>query len=94
MNYPNTANEENKCEKSAALPTQTMYEVLKEISIMAGDARATVRSINSFMMAESADDSEKTAEPRCFREELMKTRYDLFRLNNDLSNLASALGIG
>ena len=94
MNCPNVANKEHERKKTAALPTQTMYEVLKDISVMAGDALTTVRSINSFVMAESADDSEKTDEPRCFREDLIQTRDYLFRLNNELSDLASVLGIG
>lgn len=94
MYCPNVENKEHKCKKTAALPTQTIYEVLKDISVMAGDALTTVRNINSFMMAESADDSEKTDEPSCFREDLIQTRDYLFRLNNELSDLASVLGIG
>jgi hypothetical protein len=75
------------------LPEATMGEILKETSAMAADALAIARRISDFMIAGHVDDSEKSAEPRCFREEMLHTRYALFQLNNELASLASQLGL-
>lgn len=92
MSYTNTENEERTVD-AGALPEPTMADIMKETRAMAGCVLETARRINGFLMANTARDERGADKAGCFREELLNTRYDLFLLNNELTELASALGV-
>lgn len=87
-------NEMKACEGDcrAEVPEPTMADLMKEASVAAADALCIARRINSFLTAETDDCCEVEKDPACFRDELLKTRYTLFRLNNELHKMAHHLG--
>lgn len=92
MSYSDTADEKRMCEAKAA-PDPTMADILREVSTAAADALDMTHRLSSFLLADTTEENERFQEPRCFKEELVKSRYDLFRLNNELGKLASSLGV-
>lgn len=88
-------NELKACEGEcrAAVPEPTMADLMKEASAAAADALCLTNRINGFLLADLNEDCEQMKEPVCFRDELLKTRYTLFRLNNELHKMAHHLGV-
>lgn len=88
-------NEMKACEGDcrAVVPEPTMADLMKEASTAAADAVCIAQRINGFLLAEPNEDCEQMKEPACFRDELVKTRYTLFRLNNELHKMAHHLGV-
>lgn len=88
-------NEMKACEGEcrAEMPEPTMADLMKEASVAAAEAVCITRQINGFLLADLSEDCEQMKEPVCFRDELLKTRYTLFRLNNELHKMAHHLGV-
>lgn len=88
-------NELKACEGEcrAEMPEPTMADLMKEASAAAADALCLTNRINGFLLADLNEDCEQMKEPVCFRNELLKTRYTLFRLNNELHKMAHHLGV-
>ena len=95
MNYTNDAKfvkEECAC-AAPVMPDPTMADIVKEVSFMAEQNHMLARRIQSFLMGVCEDDNERTQEPRCFREELMKVKGETRFLNEILGQLAVELGM-
>ena len=95
MNYTNyTEFVKEECACAAPLmPDPTMYDIVKEVSFEAEQNHLLARRIRGFMMGEMEDDNERTQEPRCFREELMKVKGETHFVNELLGRLAVELGL-
>ena len=91
-NYTECVKEECAC-AAPVMPDPTMADIMKEVSFMAEQNHLLARRIQSFLMGVCEDDNERTQEPRCFREELMKLKGETRFLNEILGQLAVELGL-
>lgn len=72
-----------------AMPVQTMCDIMQETSSMASDALVMIRKINSTLFGEKRENSEQIAVPGCFRDELLKTRYELSTICEELDRISN-----
>lgn len=91
MNY-NTCCDARGEEKSA-VPMASMTDLMNEVSAMTADALSMSRRINSHLFGIGNPLCEKEDDPRCFRDELEKTRRGLLATIEDLSKICSMLGV-
>jgi hypothetical protein len=70
-----------------------MVDIVKETSFMAEQNHLLAHRIHAFLMGVSEDANERTQEPRCFREELMKVKGETHFVNEILGRLAVELGL-
>jgi hypothetical protein len=92
MTYTNA---DRKCEEIVvpAMPEPTMADIMKEVSFLSEQNHLLIHRIRAFLIGISEDENERAQEPRCFREELMKARYETTRANDELGRLAVELGL-
>ena len=94
MSYTNRTNDGIACDACVpTLPEPTMADVMKEVSCLAEQNHLLIHRIRSFLTGVSEDQNERAQEPRSFREELLKARYEVFRTNEELGSLAVELGL-
>lgn len=96
MTYTNAANAPHTigdtcCE--GTIRTQTMVETAKEISALAEQNSLLIHRICALLIGQPESKNERMQEPRCFRDELLKARYETFCANDELIRLASELGL-
>lgn len=86
---------EAKCDElqeRAALPEQTMADIMHETSALAEDALAIASRISGFLFPDANAVAERPEECICFRDELLKTRYELNITVKKLAEIAVLLG--
>ena len=95
MNYaPCTGMEETiSAGQEIAGPVQSLAEIMKETSSLAVDVLSMSHRINSFLFDTGDKNCEKEEAPRCFREELLKTRCELLAACEELARLCNMLGL-
>lgn len=91
MNY-NTCCDARGAEK-IAVPMESMTDLMKEVSAMTADAMSLSRRINNHLFGIGNPLCEKEADPKCFRDELEKTRSGLVATIEDLSKICTMLGV-
>lgn len=77
----------------AKLPEPTMADIMRETSALVEQNHMLARRIRAFLTGVSEDQNESSNVTSCFREELLKARYDAFRTNEELGSLAVELGL-
>jgi len=87
---PTFLNEDVCCERNA-ISEPPIGELMRETCSMAGDALGQVRRINRFLFATEEVESESERDPQCFREELMKTRYILRTVCEELERMCNKM---
>ena len=92
MSYTNMTNADCKCE-AVAMPEPSMADIMKEVSFLAEQNNLLIRRIRAFLTGTSENQNERSQEPRCFREELMKARYETNCVNEELGKLVIELGL-
>lgn len=100
MNYTNgeahspifITNDNAYCEQARNPPAQPVVETMGETSAIAEQILRQVRRINEFLFAEGpALVAEDTNQPKCFRDELVKTRNVLGTASEELERMANRL---
>ena len=91
MNYTNMANESCKCDATA--PEPTMADLMKDLSFMSEQNNLLAHRIRGFLTGVAEEQNERIQEPRCFKEELLKARYETHCANDELGKLAIVLGL-
>lgn len=94
MNYvPTTAEANVRCDCGEnALPSQPLVEVVKETGVLAEDILAMVNEVNELLFADRQECCETEAGPKCFREEMLRTRCKLAAACEGLAKLRCLLG--
>ena len=80
-------------EKRVDLPIANMTDMMREVSAMTDDALSLSRKINGHLFGIGKPICEKETDPRCFRDELEKTRSELLQTIEELHNICSMLGM-
>lgn len=97
MNYPTNINECSNAGHAACsenkLPDQTLSDIMHETSVLADDVLNMVHRIDVFLFHEDPAREACPEDPRCFRDELLKTRYELHITARKLAEMAVQLGI-
>lgn len=91
MNY--TTNEQKDVCAASPVPKEPLTVIMNETSSIAAEILTMTRSINGHMFGTSNSDREKEAAPRCFLDELEKTRYELQETARELGDMCSLLGL-
>lgn len=93
MSYTNF--EDRRCEAAQmpVVPEPPMAELMKEISLLAEQNNGLANRIRAFLTGCQEEGNERAKEPGCFREELLKARYETRRTNELLGMLAVELGL-
>ncbi len=92
MNY-DTCCDARGAEKFPNVPMANMTDMIKEVSAMTADALAISRRINGHLFGVGNPLCEKEENPKCFRDELEKTRCELLATIEELSKICSMLGV-
>lgn len=79
--------------KCGDVPMANMTDMMKEVSIMACDALKLSRRINGHLFGIGNPLCEKEADPKCFRDELEKTRCELMATIEELHKICSMVGV-
>ena len=93
MTYTNTENYCCDVKEAPRLPEQSMADVMKEVSMLAEQNNLMIHRIRAFLTGGSESCNERTQEPKCFRDELLKARYETRCVNDELGSLAAELGL-
>jgi hypothetical protein len=91
MNYNTCC--ESRGEEKASIPMESMTDLMRGVSAMTADALSMSRRINGHLFGIGNPLCEKDADPRCFRDELEKTRSGLVSTIEELSKICSMLGV-
>lgn len=92
MNY-DTCCETRGAEKRIDVPMASMTDMVKEVRFMSTDALSISRQINCHLFGIGNPICEKEADPKCFRDELEKTRCELVATIEELHKICSMLGV-
>ena len=82
----------DELQEQVALPEQTMADIVHETSALTEDALAISSRISGFLFPDANAVAERTEECSCFRDELLKTRYELHITVKKLCEIAHLLG--
>ena len=97
MNYPTNINDCSNAGHAAcsenALPNQTMADIMHETNQMAEDAMNIVNRMYGFLLPENICSADRAEEPKCFRDELLKTRANLHTAVAKLAEICALLGM-
>lgn len=80
-------------EAKSALPNQTMADIMHETNQMAEDAMNIVNRMYGFLFPDNICSAERSEEPRCFRDELLRTRANLHTAVAKLAEIGTLLGM-
>ena len=92
MNYETHNEIMNECTCSPA-PLSSLTEMLKQTHCIATDVLKMAYRINDHLFGIGNPLCEKEAEPKCFRDELEKTRCELMATIEELHKICSMLGV-
>lgn len=95
MSYTNVVREDCTCEAKSmpVMPEPPMADLMKEVSFLTEQNRQLAHRIRAFLTGVCEEQNERTQEPRCFKEELLKARYEAHCANEELGGLAVELGL-
>lgn len=91
MNYA-TCNEP-KAGVCAPDPIEPLTEMMKSTSNIASDVLAMTYRIQEHLFGLCNPCCEKEASPKCFRDELVKTKCEILATAEELSRICSMLGV-
>lgn len=93
MNYvPMEAKTTCEC-KPTPIPAESLTDIMREVSNITADLLGMTHRINGHMFGFGNSCCEKEVEPKCFREELQKTREELLTMAKELNELCCSLGV-
>ena len=92
MNY-GTCDNPMRVVPCANEPLESLSDMMKNTSSVAYDVLAMVRRINGHLFGIGNPCCEKEADPKCFRDELVKTRCELLATAEELSKICAMLGV-
>ena len=92
MNYDTYFEPRGKM-KCAPVPMASMTDLMREVSAMTADALSMSRRINGHLFGIGNPLCEKEENPKCFRDELEKTRCELMATIEELHKICSMLGV-
>lgn len=87
---------EAKCDElkeQVALPEQTMADIMHETNQMAEDALSITNRLYGFLFPDNICSADRPEEPRCFRDELLRTRANLHTAVAKLAEIGALLGM-
>lgn len=92
MNYGTCNENMNEC---TCVPEtiESMTDIMKSTSMIANDVLAMTRRINSHLFGIGNPLCEKEADPKCFRDDLVKTKCELLATAEELQKMCSMLGV-
>lgn len=98
MNYtdmPNRSVADCRCgsEEGTILPNQTMADIMHETNQLAEDALSITTRIYGFLFPDNICSADRPEEPRCFRDELLRTRANLHTAVAKMAEISSLLGM-
>ena len=97
MYYPTNINDCSNAGHAAcsenALPNQTMADIMHETNQMADDALAITNRLYGFLFPDNICSADRAEEPRCFRDELLRTRANLHTAVAKLAEIGALLGM-
>ena len=74
-------------------PIEPLAEMMKATCSIASDALHLTRKINEHLFGIGNPCCEKEANPKCFREELVKTKCELLATVEELAKICALLGV-
>lgn len=80
-------------EANKALPSQTLADIMHDTNQMAEDALSITNRLYGFLFPDNASNAERPEEPRCFRDELLRTRANLNTAVGKLAEIGALLGM-
>ena len=83
----------DELQEQVALPEQTMADIMHETNQMAEDAMSITNRLYGFLFPDNICSAERSEEPRCFRDELLRTRANLHTAVAKLAEIGSLLGM-
>lgn len=92
MNYDTCCDTRGEA-KRIEVPMASMTDLMREVSAMTADALGMSRRINLHLFGIGNPTCEKEENPKCFRDELEKTRSGLMATIEELSKICSMLGV-
>ena len=92
MNYE-TYNEPTRDCHCASEPVTPLTELMRETSMIADSVLKQASGIGNHLFGAANLPCEKEIEPKCFKDELMKTRHTLMVATETLAKMASLLGM-
>lgn len=92
MNYERYPDEEMKC-ACAPEPTESLTDLARSISVITRDVLGMTRRINGHLFGLGNSGCEKETDPKCFHDELVKTKCELLATVEELSKLCVKLGV-
>lgn len=97
MNYPTNINDCSNAGHAAcsesALPNQTVADIMHETNQMSEDALFTTNRLYGFLFPDNICSADRAEEPRCFRDELLRTRANLHTAVTKLAEICALLGM-
>lgn len=92
MNYERYPDEEMKC-TCAPEPFGSLTDLARSIGVITQDVLGMTRRINGHLFGLGNPCCEKETDPKCFHDELVKTKCELLATAEELSKLCSNLGV-
>ena len=92
MNYETHNEIMNECTCSPA-PLSSLTEMLKQTHCIATDVLKMAYRINDHLFGIGNPCGEKASAPKCFRDELDQTHYDLMAAAEELAKICKQLGV-
>lgn len=80
-------------EAKSALPDQTMADIMHETNQLAEDALNISNRLYGFLFPDKTCSTDRDEDPRCFRDELLRTRANLHTAVAKMAEIASLLGM-
>jgi hypothetical protein len=72
---------------------ENMTEIVKDTGRIAADVLGMIRKINAHLFGVGSLCCEKEDDPKCFRDDLMKTKRDLLVAAEELAEICVMLGM-
>lgn len=80
-------------EAKAALPNQTLADIMHETNQMEEDALSITTRLYGFLFPDNICSADRPEEPRCFRDELLRTRANLHTAVAKMAEIAELMGM-
>ena len=74
-------------------PIESLTDMIKNTNHIANDVLRTVYRINSHLFGIGSPCCEKKEEPKCFRDEVARTRSNLIEAMDELAKISEQLGV-
>lgn len=92
MNYEDRRGEA-KLDCTCAEPLESLSDMMRSTGNIASDALSMARRINGHLFGIGNPCCEKEADPKCFRDDLAKTRCELLATVEELAKTCNMLGV-